>query len=408
MRKKGITLKVLLLENIHENASFFLKNEAFEVECINKSLSVDELSEKIKGVSVLGIRSKTNVSHEVLEQADRLEAIGAFCIGTNQIDLEACHHKGVAVFNAPFSSVRSVAELVVGNIIALFRRTFDRSEELHRGLWFKSSKNCFEVRGKKLGIVGYGAIGSQVSVLAESLGMNVYYYDILDRVALGNATQCQSLKELLSTVDAVSLHVNASKQNKNLIDVEAFNWMKNGSYLINVSRGSLVDIQALSDNIQSGKILGAALDVYPNEPRSNNERFDCGLRGYSNVILTPHIGGSTNESQMNIADFVSSKLANYMHSGDTYGSVNFPNIKINKVGSSPRIIHLHNNIPGILAGINSIFAKYNINIESQSLKTSDKIGYVVTDLNKDAEITSELLQELNVDGTIKIKFWDSF
>ena len=395
-------IKVLLLENIHQKAVDIFKKEGYQVETLNQALEEKELVEKIKEVNILGIRSKTSINKNVIEAGKKLLTIGIFAIGTNQVDLEYATKKGIAVFNAPYSNTRSVVELTLGEIIMLFRRVFDKSQKLHQGIWDKSSKDCFEVRGKKLGIIGYGNIGSQLSVLAESLGMEIYFYDIVDKLPLGNAKKCQSLKELLKKVDVVTVHVDGRKENKNLIGEKEFQLMKDGIIFLNLSRGYVVDINALVKYIKNGKIKGAAVDVFPNEPKSNQEKFISPLQNLENVILTPHIGGSTIEAQANIADFVSQKIIDYINNGDTILSVNFPQIKLPTQKNFYRFIHIHQNLPGVLAQINQILSQNNINIEGQYLKTNEKIGYVITDVNKNyfKKIENDLKK---VKGTIKFR-----
>jgi D-3-phosphoglycerate dehydrogenase len=351
---------------------------------------------------VLGIRSKTMVTARVLENANRLMAIGAFCIGTNQIDLKEATQRGIAVFNAPYSNTRSVVELVIGQIIILIRKIADKSAAMHLGKWDKSATGSFEIRGKKLGILGYGNIGSQLSVLAESMGMKVIYYDREEKLALGNATKCKSLQELLETADVVSLHVDGRKENNNLISRREFGWMKKGVIFLNLSRGHVVDIAALKENILSGKVAGCAIDVFPHEPKSNNEEFVSELRGLPNTLLTPHIGGSTLEAQENIAQFVSGKFLDYINSGSTSTSVNFPNITLPTLENAHRLIHIHSNVPGILAKINQILASNGINIVGQYLKTNELIGYVITDINK--EYSKDMIKELRaIENTIKFR-----
>ncbi|MEL6917364.1 MAG: phosphoglycerate dehydrogenase, partial [Bacteroidota bacterium] len=338
-------IKILLLENVHPAAFDNLSEDGFSVELVKHSLSEEELIEKIKGVHVLGIRSKTQVTQKVLNAANKLLVVGAFCIGTTQIDLDYCKRKGVVVFNAPYSNTRSVVELAIGQIIMLMRNVFPRSTEIHSGKWNKTAANSREVRGKNLGIVGYGNIGKQLSVLAEAIGMRVYYYDIEDRLALGNAIKCATLEDLLSVSDVVTLHIDDNKANKNFIGEREINQMRDGAMLINLSRGFVVDIEALVKGLKSKKIGGAAVDVYPEEPRSNGD-FVTQLQGLSNVILTPHVGGSTEEAQRNIADFVPNKIMDYVNSGNTVDAVNFPNIRLPKQTNAHRFLHIHRNVPG--------------------------------------------------------------
>jgi D-3-phosphoglycerate dehydrogenase len=394
-------IKVLLLENIHPAAVKLFKEEGYTVEIAAGAMEEDELCEKIKDVSILGIRSKTMVTKKVLDHAEKLLTIGAFCIGTNQIDLKEAVAKGVAVFNAPYSNTRSVVELVIGQTIMLMRGTIPKSNSMHEGKWDKSAKNSFEIRGKKLGIVGYGNIGSQLSVLAEALGMEVYYYDIVEKLQLGNAKKCSSLKELLNIADVVSLHVDGRPSNKNIIGAKEFDMMKKNVIFINLARGHVVDIDALAANLKSGKILGAAVDVFPYEPKNNNEEFVNVLRGLP-VILTPHIGGSTEEAQFNIGQFVPNRIIEYINTGNTFQSVNFPNIQLPEFQEAHRLMHLHENVPGIMAKINNVLAKNNINILGQYLKTNEQIGYVITDIDK--KYDKELINELkNIQNTIKFR-----
>lgn len=395
-------IKVLLLENIHPVAVEILRSEGFSVTTVAGALDEDELIEQIKGVSILGIRSKTNVTERVLQAADRLMSIGAFCIGTNQIDLDAAAKKGIAVFNAPFSNTRSVVELTIASIIMLIRQIPDKSVQMHKGIWNKSAGGSHEVRGKSLGIVGYGNIGSQLSVVAEALGMKVYYYDVVEKLALSNATKCRSLEELLSTVDILSLHVDGRVSNKNMLSQKEFALMKRGAIFLNMSRGHVVDIAALRDAIVSGQISGAAVDVFPIEPKTNDEEFVSELRGLPNVILTPHIGGSTSEAQHNIGQYVPARFTDYINTGGTTGSVNFPNLQLPRLENAHRLIHIHHNTPGILASINQVLANHNINIIGQYLKTSEHIGYVITDIDK--QYSQDVVQDLkNIKNTIKFR-----
>ncbi|NVJ89134.1 MAG: phosphoglycerate dehydrogenase [Flavobacteriaceae bacterium] len=394
-------IKILLLENIHPDAFTRLSTDGFTVETVSKSLSEDELIEKIKDVHVLGIRSKTNVTKKVIEAANRLMVVSAFCIGTKQIDLEACKENGVIVFNAPYSNTRSVVELAIGEIIMLMRSVFQRSTELHNGLWNKTAEGSKEVRGKKLGIIGYGNIGKQLSVLAEALGMDVYYYDVEDKLALGNATKLNTLKELLEISDVVTLHVDDNAANKNFFGENEIALMKDGAQLINLSRGFVVDVKALVAALKSKKLAGAAVDVYPEEPRKNGD-FYTELAGLPNVILTPHVGGSTEEAQRDIAEFVPNKIMGYINSGNTVDAVNFPNIRLPRQVNAHRFLHIHKNVPGVMAKINKILAKFDLNIIGQYLSTDPKVGYVITDLDKD--YNKEVVDKLkNVEGTIKFR-----
>ncbi|WP_162416106.1 phosphoglycerate dehydrogenase [Cyclobacterium roseum] len=395
-------INVLLLENVHPIGVELMKAEGYNVEVISSALSEEELAEKIKKVSVLGIRSKTQVTSKVLENANRLIAIGAFCIGTNQIDLETCQEKGIAVFNAPFSNTRSVVELAIAEIIFLMRGLTDKTSSMHVGKWDKSATGSFEIRGKKLGIIGYGNIGSQLSVLGENMGLDVYYYDVVERLALGNATKIESLDELLSTCDVISLHVDGRKENEMLINQEKLASMKKGAYLINLSRGHVVDVPALKEALESGHLAGASIDVFPSEPKNNTEPFVSELIGLPNTILTPHIGGSTLEAQQNIARFVPGKIIEYINTGNTYNSVNFPNIQLPFLQDAHRLIHIHLNEPGIMARINRVLADFSINIVGQYLKTNEKIGYVITDIDK--AYSSKVIDELKaIEGTIRFR-----
>lgn len=386
-------MKVLLLENIDPVAIDTFEKQGYQVKALKKALSEHELSEEIKEVSILGIRSKTEVTASVLHTAKRLMAIGAFCIGTNQIDLASATKKGVAVFNAPYSNTRSVVELAIGEIIMLYRSTFDKSTKLHTGVWDKSAGGNQEIRGKKLGIIGYGNIGTQLGVLAESLGMQVYFYDVLEKLALGNARRCKTLKELLKVSDVVTVHVDGRKDNTDLIGAKEFSYMKNGVIFLNSSRGHVVDINALARFVTSGKIRGSAIDVYPHEPKSNDDPFVSPLQGLSNVILTPHVGGSTEEAQKNIGEFVSARLSDYIDEGSTVLSVNMPTLEAIRKNTVHRFIHIHQNKPGVLAKINAILAEHTINIEAQNLATSDQIGYVITDVNK--KYNTNVIEALN-------------
>jgi len=395
-------INVLLLENVHPVAVELLKSEGFNVETYHAALTEDELAQRIKNVSVLGIRSKTQVTAKVLENANRLMTIGAFCIGTNQIDLQEATRRGIAVFNAPFSNTRSVVELAISQMIILIRNIVDKSNKMHNGVWDKSAKGSFEVRGKKLGLIGYGNIGTQLSVIAESLGMKVLYYDAEEKLSLGNAVKCKTMKEVLEQADVVSLHVDGRESNTNLISSREFGWMKQGVIFMNLSRGHVVDIQALRENILSGKVAGCSVDVFPYEPVSNDEEFKSELRGLPNTILTPHIGGSTLEAQENIGNFVPGKINDYINTGSTSNSVNFPNITLPILENAHRLIHVHNNVPGILASINKTLADHGINIMGQYLKTNESVGYVITDINKNYD--KEVIAKLRViDQTIKFR-----
>ncbi len=395
-------IKVLLLENVHPAAIGLMKEEGYNVVTHTGAMDEEELAEKIKDVSVLGIRSKTQLTKKVLENAPRLIAVGAFCIGTNQIDLETCLEKGIAVFNAPYSNTRSVVELAIGEIILLSRNLPDKISKMHQGEWDKSANNSREIRGKKIGIVGYGNIGSQLSVVAEAIGFDVYYYDMVEKLALGNATKCNSLNELLQKVDIVSLHVDGRKENHHLFGPKEFDLMKDGVIFLNLSRGHVVDIDALVQNITSGKVTGAGIDVFPEEPKTNTETFQSPLRNLPNVILTPHIGGSTEEAQANIGNFVPGKIMEYINTGSTTNSVNFPNLQLPSLENAHRLIHIHENKPGIIARINNIFAHHDINIVGQYLKTNETIGYVITDIDKEYE--PDVIKELKeIEHTIRFR-----
>ena len=394
-------IKVLLLENVHPEAFKKLSKDGFSVELVKTSLDETALIEKIKGVHVLGIRSKTQLTQKVLDAADKLMAVGAFCIGTTQIDLEACKKKGVVVFNAPYSNTRSVVELAIGEIIMLMRSIFPRSTEIHQGQWNKTAANSREVRGKNLGIIGYGNIGKQLSVLAEAMGMHVYFYDVNYQLSIGNATKCYHLNELLGLSDVVSLHIDDNKANKDFFNKAAFDAMKHGALLVNLSRGFVVNIEALVSALKSGQIGGAAVDVYPEEPISNGA-FVTALQGMENVILTPHIGGSTEEAQRDIANFVPNKIMEYMNSGNTVDAVNFPNIRLPKQQNAHRFLHIHKNVPGIMAKINEVLASFDMNISGQFLSTDAEVGYVISDLDKD--YNKEVIKALKeIPNTIKFR-----
>lgn len=395
-------IKVLLLENIHANAEAALRKEGYQVERLAHALDEDALCEAIKGVSILGIRSKTRVTAKVLQHADRLAAVGAFCIGTNQIDLDACLDKGVAAFNAPYSNTRSVVELVIGEIILLMRGIPHKDRLTHAGIWDKSATNSNEIRGKTLGIVGYGNIGSQLSVLAEGLGMKVIFYDKVDKLALGNAQRVPELKTLLKAADVVSLHVDGDASNRGFFGEKEIGQMKEGAVLLNLSRGFVVDVKALAKALKAGKLRGAAVDVFPKEPASNDEPFVTELQGLPNVILTPHVGGSTAEAQADIASYVPDKLIGYINTGNSFMSVNFPHLQLPIQHGIHRLLHIHRNVPGILAQINQVLSAHGCNIEGQYLKTNEKIGYVITDIDKkyDTEVTKTLR---GIENTIKFR-----
>jgi D-3-phosphoglycerate dehydrogenase len=385
--------KILLLENIHSKAKKILETADFDIETLDTALAEKELINKVGEASVLGIRSKTNITEKVLTAAKNLDCVAAFCIGTNQIDINACTKKGVPVFNAPFSNTRSVAELAIGHIIMLLRRIPEKNINSHNGIWDKSANGCYEVRGKNLGIVGYGKIGSQLSILAENMGMNVYFFDVQEKLALGNAMPCKTLNELLQKCDIASVHVDGRKENKNLIGKKQIAAMRQGAALINSSRGFVVDIDALKEALAAKRLAGAAIDVFPKEPESKREKFVSPLQNLPNVILTPHIGGSTEEAQENIAEFVAKKIIDFWSAGSTEFSVNFPEIAGQANGRGARVLHIHKNVPGILAQINRIIAGRGINILGQHLKTNEQIGYAITDIDGIAdEKTTEQLK----------------
>jgi D-3-phosphoglycerate dehydrogenase len=375
-------MKVLLLENIHPDAVARFRQEGYEVETETGALDEDALAERLPGVSVLGLRSKTNLTARALAKADRLLSVGAFCIGTNQIDLEACSDRGIAVFNAPYSNTRSVVELAIGEIVVLIRRLFDKSSAAHAGRWDKSAAGAHEIRGQTLGIVGYGAIGSQLSGLAEALGMSVIYYDVAEKLSLGNARRYRSLDELLGASDVVSLHVDGRAENRNLIGARELGLMKPGAILLNLSRGHIVDVPALASALRSGHLGGAGVDVFPEEPEANGQPFASELQGLGNVILSPHVGGSTEEAQAAIAEFAGERLLSFLHRGDTTFSVNLPNVQLSEVRGAHRLLHIHHNRPGVLAGINRVLAEGGLNILAQHLKTNESLGYVITDVDQ--------------------------
>ena len=395
-------IRMLLLENIHPAAVERLEEAGYSVETMKGALDEADLIEKIKGVHVLGIRSKTNVTAAVLEAADRLLAVAAFCIGTNQIDLDAAAAKGVAVFNAPYSNTRSVVELAIGLTITLMRDVVDKSAAMHEGRWNKSADGSRELRGKTLGIVGYGAIGSQLSVLAEALGMRVIFHDLSERLALGNAKRMRSLDALLAEADVVTLHVDGRRENANLIGASEFQMMRPGTLFLNLSRGHVVNVGALAQAIGSGRIGGAALDVFPEEPRTNADPFDSPLMGLKNVILTPHIGGSTEEAQEAIAEFAAERLLGYLNRGDTTFCVNLPNVQLAEVSGGHRILHIHRNQPGVMAELNRELSAAGLNILGQHLKTDERTGYVITDVDRDYD--PQALRVLkSVAGTLRFR-----
>lgn len=399
-----IIRKALLLENIDKIAVEKLENNGFVVVTKSYAMSEEELIEELKQeYDLIGIRSKTKITEKVISKARNLSCIGAFCIGVNQIDQNICTKNGIAVFNAPYSNTRSVVEIVLGQIIMLMRRATAKHMLLQKGIWDKSAAGCFEVRGKTLGIVGYGNIGSQLSVVAESLGMKVQYFDIAEKLTLGNAKKCDTLNELLRSSDVVTLHVDGRKSNQNLISIKELSQMRKGSYLINYSRGNVVDLDALSNFIQKEHIAGAALDVFPSEPKSTGELFLSPLRTFPNVILTPHIGGSTKEAQKNIGEFVSERFLGYLNRADTTLSTNFPVIRLEKsIGATTRLVHIHKNVSGMLAEINKVFAKRKINILGQALGTNNDIGYAVIDIG--GKISNQAVEEFaSIKNTIKVR-----
>jgi D-3-phosphoglycerate dehydrogenase len=399
-------IKILLLENIHAVAKQAFASEGFQVELLKGALPESELIERIKDVHVVGIRSKTQLTAKVLDEARRLLAVGAFCIGTNQIDLAAASTAGIAVFNAPFSNTRSVVELAVSEIIALTRRLTTKDALMHSGVWDKSAAGSHEVRGRRLGIVGYGNIGSQLSVLAEALGMSVFFYDTADKLALGNARRCGTLDELLEAVDIVTLHVDGRPGNSDLFGREEFFKMRPGSLFLNLSRGFVVDHVALRECILSGHLAGAAVDVFPTEPRARGEEFVSDLRGLPNVILTPHIGGSTEEAQQDIGHFVAGKLRDFVSDGTTTLSVNLPPVALPREPGSSRLLHIHRNTPGVLATVDGVLAEHNINIEGQLLATRGEYGYVVTDIGvaDPADVPPAVLEQLcELPGTVRLR-----
>jgi D-3-phosphoglycerate dehydrogenase len=396
-------IKILLLENISDTAvKNFTRFGYTNVQKLSKALSEDELVAAVKDVHLIGIRSKTQVTKRVLEAAKKLQGIGCFCIGVNQVDLDAATECGVAVFNAPYSNTRSVAELVIGASIMLIRRIPDKNNAAHKGQWMKDAKGSYELRGKTLGIIGYGNIGSQVSVLAESLGMKVIFYDVETKLPLGNATDARTLKDLLATADIVTLHVPETEQTKNLINKGNLKHCKKGSIIINYARGEVMDLQALAKCLESGQLSGAAVDVFPVEPEKNGDIFQSPLQGLPNVLLTPHIGGSTEEAQQNIGEDVSNKLLNFLEKGITFGSHTVPVLSLPPQAGSHRILHIHRNVPGVLSAINGELSRHKINIVGQYLKTNEQIGYVVVDVDKQLSKKAEGLLK-DVDETIKVR-----
>jgi len=376
-------VRALLLENIHPDGAAALTKAGYQVEALDRALSGAELQEALSGVHLLGVRSKTHVSAEHLEQADTLLAVGAFCIGTDQVALQAAAERGIAVFNAPYSNTRSVVELALGEIIALTRGLTEKNRLMHDGVWDKSAAGAHELRGRNLGIVGYGNIGAQLSVLAEALGMTVYFYDTVDKLALGNARRCATLDELLAVADIVTLHVDGRPGNAGLFGAKQFAAMKSGAVFLNLSRGFVIDTAALRDRLLSGHLAGAAVDVFPVEPSGRGEEFRNELRDVPNVILTPHIGGSTQEAQQDIGQFVAGKLVDFVADGNTVLSVNLPSLSLPEHPGTHRLAHLHHNVPGVLAAINSVLAEHGVNVEGQLLGTRGEVGYALTDIGVD-------------------------
>lgn len=396
-------IRFLLLEGVHKNALDVLSNNGYtNIEYLRGALDEDALIEKIKDVHFIGIRSRTQLTERVFAAANKLIAVGCFCIGTNQVNLKAAMERGIPVFNAPYSNTRSVAELVLGELILLLRGIPEKNFLVHRGGWSKSAEGSFEARGKTLGIVGYGSIGSQLSVLAESLGMHVIYYDVVTKLPLGNARQVSSMDDLLAQSDVVTLHVPELPSTKNMMGATEFAKMKPGAIFINAARGTTVDIPALADAIKSKHLNGAAIDVFPKEPKANDEIFESELRGLENVILTPHIGGSTLEAQANIGLEVAEKFARYSDSGATLTAVNFPEVAVPQVPGKHRLLHIHRNVPGVLSKINLVFAESGINISAQSLMTNEAIGYLVMDV--EAETSDLALSKLQqIEGTVRTR-----
>lgn len=381
--------KAVLLEDPHQVADEVFSGFNIEVERVKGSLDEDALIERLQDADIVGIRSKTHITSRVISSCPRLQVVGCFCIGTNQVDLEAATKRGVTIFNAPYSNTRSVVELAIGHIINLARHIETRNQDLQRGIWNKSASGAHEVRGKTLGIIGYGNIGTQLSVLAEAMGMNVVFYDCAQRLAMGNARALPTMDEVLKTADFISVHVDGRKSNEGLIGKRQFELMKEGAIFINLSRGLVVDVDALAENIRSGKISGAAVDVYPEEPKKNGNEFHSPLLGLPNTILTPHIGGSTLEAQFDIGQFVSHKIADYWRLGSTEMSVNMPNLNLSTHDNSLyRLAFLHRNIPGVLGRVNQVFADQNVNINGQILGTEGEVGYALTDIASELPVSA--------------------
>ena len=385
-------MKVLLLENIHPLARDLFIKDGFKVDTLKGALTEDELIQKLPGYDVLGIRSKTFLTPKVFEAAKSVTTVGCFCVGTNQVDLKAARNSGVVVFNAPFSNTRSVAEMVIAEIVMLSRKLGTRNNEMHQGIWNKSSSQCYEVRGKTLGIIGYGNIGTQVSMLAEAFGMRVVYYDIISKLPLGNAKPLSSLEELLGNSDFVTIHVPATETTRNMIGEVELKQMKPGTYFINNARGDIVDLAALEQAVKEKHIIGCAIDVYPEEPENNIPNFPSPMKGLENVILTPHIGGATEEAQVNIGREVASTLIRFMKTGSTLHAVNFPQIDLPFSREFTRLSNVHLNVKGVLKDINRILSEYGANIQTQSLHTDSELGYLVVDLNQ--PITDDLVNSI--------------
>ncbi len=399
------SIRILLLEGVNDSAvELFVSSNFSNIERLPKALDAVGLLRAIRGVDLLGIRSRTQLTHEALAAADHLVAVGCFSVGTNQVDLDAARQRGIPVFNAPFSNTRSVAELVIGEIVMLLRRIFPRSSAAHKGGWDKSATDSHEVRGRTLGIIGYGNIGSQLSTLAEGMGMKVIYYDHTDRLRHGNTEPVESLQNLLSQSDIVSLHVPETPATHGMIGEAELRLMKRGAYLINNSRGTVVDLDALSRAVREGHLAGAALDVFPVEPSSNSERFQSPVQGLENVILTPHIGGSTEQAQDRIGREVARKMIDYIDSGSTMGAVNFPQVQLQARSLGARFSHVHRNAPGMLRRLNEVFLQRDINIFAQYLETDNEVGYVVLDADLAGQASAEILDEIRaLDGTIRAR-----
>jgi len=396
-------INILLLENVHANAVEFFERHGYgQIEQVKKALDDDDLKARIADAHMIGIRSRTQLTDDILSVADKLMAIGCFCIGTNQVDINSAKMRGIPVFNAPYSNTRSVAELVLAEAIMLLRGIPEKSAVTHEGGWMKTAEGSYEARGKTLGIIGYGHIGTQLSIMAEAVGMRVVFYDIIEKLALGNATAVRSLDELLGESDIVSLHVPATDLTANMIDRDCLRAMKKGAHLINASRGNVVDIDALADCLRDGQLAGAAIDVFPKEPASAAETFESPLRGLKNVILTPHVGGSTMEAQANIGAEVADKLVKYSDNGSTLGAVNFVEVALPPQQDATRFMHIHRDVPGVLSKINNVWSSRDINISGQYLRTDGEIGYVVTDVLGDVNVGMGIRRDLAaIEGTVR-------